>query len=115
MAQQLKVPAYLMQDAPTRLVGQVLSMAPGAVFRLPGGPIGRHRKYIRITNEDTNTPLFLVAGDEQSIDATTTTVKLAKLGQNDFIELYTNAPLYLKNIAGAETVNPVAILEIYYE
>ena len=107
--------AYLMQDAPTRLVGQVLSIEAGKVFKLPGGPVGRHRKYIRITNEDTNTALYLVAGDEQSVDPNGTTVKLARLNQNDVIELWTNATLYLKNITAVETVQPVSILELFYE
>jgi hypothetical protein len=112
---QQPIPAYLMQDAPTELRGQVFELRPGQVLRFAGGPIGRHRKYIRITNEDVNTALFIVAGDEQGIDPKTTTVKLAKLAQNAFIELWTNATITVKNISASEIVTPVPVLELFYK
>jgi hypothetical protein len=102
------------QDAPTLLRGRVLTIMPGQVVELEGGPVGRHRKFIRITNEDVNTRLYVVKGKEQSVDPKTVTEKLAVLGTDDFIELDTNALITLKNISSSENVTPVAILETFY-
>jgi hypothetical protein len=107
-------PVTIVQDAPTEVRGHVLTLRAGELAFLNGGPPGRHRKYIRITNEDVNTRLYLVAGPEQDVDPITTTVKLATIGIDDFIELYTNGQLVLKNIATGETVTPIQIVEVFY-
>lgn len=105
-----------MQDAPTRLQGQSLTIGSGKLLRLAGGDPPRHRKYIRITNEDTgsgSTTAYLVAGDEQSIDPTVNSVVIARLAPGEFLELFTNATLYLKNIT-SENLTPVHVLELFY-
>jgi hypothetical protein len=111
-------PAYLVQEAPTALRGQSLTFRPRQVMKFPGGDPPRHRKFIRITNEDTNTRLYLVAGDEQSVDPSTLTVKLSTIDTDgrpfSVVELWTNATIYLKNVNATETVTPVQILELFY-
>jgi len=108
--------AALTYEAPTRMQGRSLILGPGEWVAIPGGKvIGSHRRKIIITNEDTNTRVYLVKGPEQNVNPDNETVKILTIKVDDVRELETNSTIYLKNVSGVETVNPVQVLELYYD
>jgi len=108
--------ASLNYDAPTRLRGSSITLLPGKWIAFPGGyEVGRNRKYISITNEDTNTRLYIVAGPDQNANPDTDSIKFRMIGVDETLELWTNATIILKNTNAVETVSPIHVLELFYD
>ena len=100
----------MVQDAPTRMQFNKWALDSNQVLRISGGPIGRHRKQIVITNEDDTNKLAIVEGD--TVDPKTVTFKGMTIWKNESVTLFTNAPVTIKATNGA--IAEVQVLEIYY-
>ena len=103
-------PVTMVQDAPTRMQFNKWALDSNQVLRISGGPIGRHRKQIVITNESNTNKMAIVEGD--SVDPKTVTFKGLTIFVNESVTLFTNAPVTLKATDGA--ISEVQVLEIYY-
>ena len=103
-------PVTLVQDAPTRMQFNKWALANGEVLRISGGPPGRHRRQIVITNEDNSNKMAIVEGD--TVDPRSVTFKGMTIWPNESITLFTNAPVTLKATDGG--ISEVQVLEIYY-
>lgn len=100
----------MVQDAPTRIQFNKWKLSSNEVLRISGGPPGRHRKQIVITNEDDTNKCAIVEGD--TVDPKTVTFKGMTIWKNQSVTLFTNAPITIKATDGA--INEIQVLEIYY-
>src|SRR5262249_56836100 len=106
-------PLVFSMDAPTRIKGAEFILSPGDVIKLDGGPVGRHRKQIVITNEDNVDKPYIIEGEKVDPKGPTD-VKYMTLFPNTAITLFTNSTIWIKAPAAGATVNYIQVLETFY-
>jgi hypothetical protein len=99
----------LVQDAPTRIQMNRYQLANLKWVRIPGGPVGQHRRQIVITNHDAVGNVDIVEG--VSVDPATATLKGLTVWPQQSVTLFTNADIFIK-ADGA--ITEAQVLEVYY-
>jgi hypothetical protein len=105
-------PVTLTLDAPTRVRGRSLSLGDEKWARFQGGPIGRHRRQIIITNGDPTLSLYIVAGHDDNVDPDATSEKYMQIFPRTSITIFTNDTIILKSLDGR--VDNISVLETFY-
>jgi len=103
---------FLLQDAPTRLAGRVVNLDAGKWVKLVGQPLGRHRRWITITNEDNTDKVHVIRAGESDPDLSTE--KLMTIWPNTSATLWTSDDVVIKNLNGAAAISELQILECFY-
>ena len=109
----MTVPTVFIQEAPTKMTGTSFSLGPGEKRRFTGGPVGRHRKQIIITNEDNSEKLYISIGDPESATAEGR-ARAMTIFTNSSITIFTSDDVILFNPDGSASVNPVQVIEVFY-
>ena len=103
------------QDAPTTIKGTHISqLKVGQWRKFTGGPLGRHRRQIVITNDDNVNKLSIIRHDGQSSDPDTSTDKIMTIFPNTSITLFTNDAIVIKNTLAGNDIDGVFIIETFY-
>jgi hypothetical protein len=103
------------QDAPTKIRGRALELKAGKWARFPGGPFGRHRRQIVITNDDnSNDNLYIMRCADEATDPDTATEPIMAVFPQTSITLFTNDLILIKNLHATDTVTAVYVLETFY-
>jgi len=109
-----KVSTVFMQESPTKLQGNSFSLGVGEWKSFPGGPLGRHRKQIVITNDDNAaTRLYVAIGEPESVSAAGRKRAMVVFPQTS-ITLFTNDVITVFNGTSGQIVTFVGILESFY-
>lgn len=93
--------------------GTSFDLAVGEKRRFPGGPVGRHRKQIIVTNEDNSDKLYISIGDPESATASGRARSMT-IFPNTSITLFTSDDVTLFNPSAANVVSTVQVIEIFY-
>ena len=110
----ISIPINLVQDAPTRITGHMFDLPKGQTRTFKGGPLGLHRKWIHICNDDEGTPLYIIRhGSDPGAP-----IRIAKVKRNETLTLFTSdditiaAPDEALDITG--TIGAVKVMEAFY-
>lgn len=107
---------HLVQDAPTRVQFSRVVLPADGYLKLGGGPPGKHRKAVYITNEDNDHKVYLIDGTTE--DPATSNAKGVVVWPNTTAVFFTSGDLYLKcynTITDGATSNPgLLIMEVFY-
>lgn len=95
------------------MTGVSFDLSAGEKRRFAGGPVGRHRKQIIITNEDNSDKLYISIGDPESPTASGRARSMT-IFPNTSITLFTSDDVTLFNPAASATVSVVQVIEIFY-
>lgn len=95
------------------MVGQSFDMDVGQSRKFVGGPVGRHRKQIIVTNEDNSDKLYISIGDPESATASGRARSMT-IFPNTSITLFTSDDITLFNPSAANVVSTVQVIEIFY-
>lgn len=90
----MATPVILVQDAPTRVQSWQGSLKQNESKTFPGGPLGRHRRQIIITNDDADFKLHIVTNPG------TDHKKCNIVFTNDQISLFTNDEISIQAVDG---------------
>lgn len=106
------VPTVFIQESPTVMQGSSFILEAGKWRVFNGGPAGRHRKQIIITNEDNSDKLYISIGDPDSSSPTRS--KSMTIFPNSSITIFTSDVVTLYNPSGSADINLVQVIEVFY-
>lgn len=109
-----KVQTVFIQESPTKLQGSSFRLGVGEKRKFPGGSVGRHRKQIIISNDDSaSTKLYVSIGDPESATAAGKAQAMV-IFANTTVTFFTNDEITLFNPHASQSVTFVGVLEVFY-